>query len=395
MERELSENYVPSSGIGKDWVTSLSEVCYATSRLLSQSTLSLRHIVSGDYRAAFQRYRQEQGSQPLLLHGDAFDVLAELPDSSIDCAMTSPPYWGKREYDNGGLGLESDYRDYVRALAEVCAELRRVLKPSGSFWLNIGDSYQNKGLVGIPWRVAFELTDRQGWILRNSVIWNKVKSGMDNTKDRLGSVHEHVFHFVRQARGYHYDADAIRSKPREARIVNGAVVSGTGVSGVRYRRQIELSTDLTDKEKLEAFRALDGVLADVACGKVSDFRMIIRAQQRATHSDSIKVSGRAKELRDKGFYLLRYHPNGSKPSDVWDIIPEDTQGRKAHFAPYPVDLCRIPIMATCPDGGIVIDPFCGTGTTLWAARNLGRMSVGIDTSARYLEHSRDRCQSLL
>ena len=309
--------------------------------------------------------------------------------------MTSPPYWGKREYDNGGLGLESDYLDYVRALSDIFGELKRVLKPSGSFWLNIGDSYQNKGLVGIPWRVAFELTDRQGWILRNSVIWNKVKSGMDNTQDRLGSVHEHVFHFVKQARGYYYNADAIRSKPREARIVNGAVVSGTGVSGVRYRRQIELSTDLSDKEKLEAFKALDGVLADVASGKVSDFRMIIRAQQRATHSDSTRVSGRAKELRDKGFYLLRYHPNGSKPSDVWDIIPEDTQGRKAHFAPYPVDLCRIPIVATCPDGGIVIDPFCGTGTTLWAARNIGRMSVGIDISSRYLEYSRDRCESLL
>ena len=322
-------------------------------------------------------------------------VLKELPAESIDCAMTSPPYWGKREYENGGLGLEADYRDYLHGLVAICGELKRVLKPQGSFWLNIGDSYENKGLVGIPWRVAFELTDKQGWVLRNNVIWNKVKSGMDNTKDRLGSVHEDVFHFVKQAKGYYYNADAIRSKPRAARVVNGAVVSATGVSGVRYKRQIELSTELSETEKAEAFRALGAMLAQVAAGKISDFRMIIRAQQRATHSDSEKVSGRAKELHDKGFYFLRYHPNGSKPSDVWDIVPEDTQGRGMHFAPYPVDLCRIPILATCPEGGVVLDPFCGTGTTLLAARNLGRRSVGIDISGQYLADAQARCASLL
>lgn len=309
--------------------------------------------------------------------------------------MTSPPYWRKREYADGGLGLETDHRDYVRDLARICEELRRVLKPEGSFWLNIGDSYENKGLVGIPWRVAFELIDRQGWILRNSVIWNKVKSGMDNTKDRLGSTHEDVFHFVKVAKGYYYNADAIRRKPREAKIVNGAVVSATGVSGVRYRRQIELSTALTEEEKAAAVRALEKTLTDVASGKFADFRMIIRAQQRATHSDSEMLSGRAKELRDKGFYFLRYHPKGSKPSDVWDIIPEDTQRSRTHFAPYPVDLCRIPILATCPENGIVLDPFCGTGTTLLAARNMGRRSVGIDISADYIEIASERCASLL
>lgn len=136
-------------------------------------------------------------------------------------------------------------------------------------------------------------------------------------------------------------------------------------------------------------------MTDVASGKVADFRMIIRAQQRTTHSDSERLSGRAKELRDKGFYFLRYHPNGSKPSDVWDIIPEDTQRRRAHFAPYPVDLCRIPISATCPEHGIVLDPFCGTGTTLLAARNMGRRSVGIDISSEYIDISRERCTGLL
>lgn len=352
-------------------------------------------IVTESFRQSFESYARNKSLSPLLFHGDALTVLKSIPDNSIDCAITSPPYWRKREYENGGIGLEPDYREFVRNLAVVFSELKRVLKPTGSFWLNIGDSYERKGLVGIPWRMTFELTDRQGWILRNSVIWNKVKSGMDNTKDRLGNVHENIFHFVKQAKGYYYDADAIRSKPREAKIVNGSVISATGVSGVRYKRQIELATDLTPHQKLEAFKELKGILADMAAGKVSDFRMIIRSQQRATHSDKEKVSGRAKELRDKGFYFLRYHPNGSKPTDVWDIIPEDTQKRESHFAPFPVDICRLPVLATCPDGGIVLDPFCGTGTALIAAHNYGRKSIGIDISSQYLELAEERCAGLL
>lgn len=351
----------------------------------------LDSIVGRDYGCAFESYcREENNTVPLMLLGDAKVVLRSLPECSIDFTMTSPPYWGKRQYDNGGIGLEIDYRDYVRHLLEVFAEVKRVLKPEGSFWLNLGDTYSGKGLVGIPWRVVFELTDNQRWVLRNNVVWNKLKGGMDNSKDRLANVHENLFHFVKQPKGYYYDADAIRSKAREAKVINGAVISATGVSGVRYKRQIELSTALTFSEKKSAFTALEEVLADVAEGRLSDFRMVIRGQQRATHSDRIKISGRAKELMNKGFYFLKYHPDGSKPGDVWDIIPEDTQGRDAHFAAYPVDLCRRPLLATCPMGGLALDPFAGTGTTLVAARLLGRKSIGIDISRRYLELSQER-----
>src|SRR5262249_10211623 len=159
--------------------------------------------------------------------------------------------------------------------------------------------------------------------------------------DKLRNVHEHLFHFVVSNR-YFYDADAIRAKPRSARVRGGAVVSATGVSGVRYRRQIELSTSLTAKERRDALQALEHGLDEVRRGRLSDFRMIIRGAQRTTHSDSEHVSGRAREIRERGFYFLKYNPRGAKPSDVWDILPEDTQGREGHFAPYPADLCRIP-----------------------------------------------------
>ncbi len=318
----------------------------------------------------------------------------QLPSESIDCCMTSPPYWAKRLYSVKGIGLEENYKEYIDNLAEIFLQLKRVLKSSGSFWLNIGDTYNNKKLLGIPWRIAFELTDRQGWILRNDVIWNKVKGGLDNTKDRLGNVHEYIFHFVKQEKGYYYNADAIRSEPGKSILRNGAVVSATGVSGVRYKRQIELSTALSEEEKRNAYQALEEILNEIREGILSDFRMIIRKQQRTTHSDSVKVSGRAKELEQKGFYFLKYHPNGSKPRDVWDIMPEDTQKRKKHYAPYPEDLCKIPILATCPKDGVVIDPFSGTGTTMLTAMNFSRKSVGIDISEEYIKIASTRCAYL-
>ena len=212
--------------------------------------------------ARIQDYLASIDRRPLFVCGDTLKVLSEFPHSCIDCAMTSPPYWGQRAYSDGGIGLEDSWQEYVENLLSIVAELKRVLKPSGSFWLNIGDAYQRKSLVGIPWRVALAMTDKQGWILRNSVIWNKVKGGPDNAKDKLRNIHEHFFHFVKSDR-YFYDVDAIRSKPGRARVVNGAVISATGVSGIRYRRQIELSTALSNTKKRAAYRALDAILGRV------------------------------------------------------------------------------------------------------------------------------------
>ena len=340
-----------------------------------------------DYLASDER-------APLFLAGECLATLSTFPNNSIDFVMTSPPYWGQRAYSSGGIGLEDTYQEYLHNILAVTAQLKRVLKPSGSFWLNIGDAYDKKCQLGIPWRVALAMTDQQGWILRNDVVWNKVKGGMDNAKDKFRNVHEPLFHFVKSTK-YFYDADAIRKPPGQSKVVNGLVVSATGVSGVRYRRQITLGTALSHSEKAAASAALEAVLTDVREGRLADFRMIIRGQQRTTHSDSALVSGRARELSEKGYYFLKYHPNGAKSGDVWDIIPEDTQKRKLHFAPYPEDLCRMPIMASCPEGGIVLDPFCGTGTTNLVAFRLGRRSVGIDVSPDYLRIAGERCRLLL
>lgn len=330
--------------------------------------------------------------EPCFVQGDSLNVLSRLPNACIDCVATSPPYYMKRQYLGGGIGLESTYIEYIDNLLSIIHEIYRVLKPTGSFWLNIGDSYQNKQLLNIPHRVAIKMQDDQKWILRNTVIWDKMKGAMSQSKDSLGCEYEPIFHFVKKKTGYYYDADAVRRKPRSARVENGAVVSATGVSGVRYRRKIELSTEFTEEQRQNAYKALDDTLERIKKGELADFRMVIKgANQRVTNGDTANLSGRAKELQEKGFYFLFYNPNGSMISDVWQITPEDTQGRKLHFAPFPEDLVKTPIILTCPPNGIVLDPFVGTGTTSYVAAKLKRKSVGIDMSKEYLELAEHRC----
>src|SRR5438105_7534521 len=122
-----------------------------------------------DRAVVARAYLRGASHRPLFMYGDALSVLGELPSQSIDCCMTSPPYWGHRQYASSGIGREETFGDYVDKLSAICAELKRVLKDTGSLWLNIGDSYDEKRLLGIPWRVALALTDQQGWLLRNDV----------------------------------------------------------------------------------------------------------------------------------------------------------------------------------------------------------------------------------
>lgn len=333
-------------------------------------------------------YIQSEQRFPLFLHGNSLEVLRNISDSTVDCCVTSPPYWQKRQYAAGGIGLEPTVDEYVDSLFAIIKEVKRVLKPRGAFWLNIGDSYHNKSLMGIPWRIALMMI-QDGWILRNNVIWNKHKGGMNPTNDRFGSISENLFFFVKNDK-YYFDADAVRSTPTQAHVKDGVVISATGVSGVKYRRLIEASTDLSPQEKENALGALEQVLQRLRAGEISDFRMVIRNQQRTTHSDSIKLSGRAKELKNKGYYFLFYNPKGAMPGDVWDIVPEDTQKRQSHYAPYPEELCVIPIKSTCPPDGVVLDPFSGTGTTMKVAYELGRKSVGIDICSEYINLAKQR-----
>lgn len=230
--------------------------------------------------------------------------------------------------------------------------------------------------------------------MRNDVIWHQLK-GTQSCKDRLRDSYEHIFHFVKSKK-YYYDADSIRIQPSKQPIISdNSTTSSTGVSGKKYRKMIIESTELTPQEKINAEKALDEVLAEIRLGLVNDFRMTIRGVQRAWHSDNIKISGRAKELINRGYYIMRISSKGHLPTDIWDIVPEDTWRTDSHCAVYPEALLRIPILATCPENGIVLDPFSGTGTTVSAALKLGRRGVGIELSLEYLKISQQRIQPTL
>ncbi len=245
-----------------------------------------------------------------LLLGDAREVLRTLADDSVDCTVTSPPYYSGRRHVGDTvheIGSERTAEGYVEALVSVGRELYRVTRPTGSYWLNLDDKCERNEWLGIPWRVAFAMRE-VGWKIRSEVIWYKPKHVRSAAKDRLSSAHELLFHFVKSKDAY-YDMDAIR-KPSSQPIL--------GKNGI------------------------------------------------------VKT------------------PRGSVPTDVWTIQVEDSIFPKNQYAVFPEALVELPIRATCPRGGTVLDPFVGSGTTAVVALRLGRKAIGIDASADYLEFTRKR-----
>jgi DNA modification methylase len=328
------------------------------------------------------------------LCGNCLDILKEFPNNIIECVITSPPYWQLREYDisenlNGHLiGNESQPEEYVEKLVTIFNEVKRLLKSDGSLWLNLGDKYHNKNLMGMPWRVALAMQN-EGWILRNDIIWDQMK-GTQSVKDRMRDVYEHIFHFVK-SRKYYFDAEAVRIKPKKSAVlVEDKPISATGVSGKKYKELIQNSPYLDEDEKKNALKALSYVLNTMKDGEIVDFRMTIRGHQRTYHSESTKISGRAKELENKGYFFILMRSNGNLPPDIWRIVPEDKWREDAHCAVFPEELLSIPIKSTSRLGGIVLDPFSGTGSTVAAALNLGRKGIGIDLSESYIKISETR-----
>lgn len=280
--------------------------------------------------------------------GDALTVARELPTGAADCIVTSPPYYGLRDYGaDGQYGLEPTPAEYVERMRGLFAELRRVLADDGTLWLNLGDSYYSgkgsptqpdakngarrpparaldkpgadwarpKQLLGTPWRVAFALQN-DGWILRNAIVWNKPNAMPESARDRLSGRYEHVFLFAK-SRQYWFDLDPIR---------------------VEY-----------DGDRRSSRRARSGH---------------VNKENSATGA----WSG---------------HHQGRNPGDVWNIPTTPFPG--AHFATFPVELPRRCIVAGCKPGGTVLDPFNGSGTTGLAAQRTGRKYIGIDINADYLD----------
>jgi len=283
-----------------------------------------------------------QDNGATIWQGDCREVLRGLEESSVHCVVTSPPYWGLRDYGaDGQLGLEETPADHVANMVEVFREVRRVLREDGTLWLNYGDTYaatgsglKPKDLCGIPWRVAFALQD-DGWWLRQDIIWHKPNPMPESVTDRCTKAHEYIFLLAKSPR-YYYDADAVKetlalSTASDRRL---GVVSGTG-------------------------------------------------RARYTGGDG-KGHGSCPSGMAGGSI------DGRNKRSVWTIATAPYPG--AHFATFPPDLVKPCIMAGCPDGGTVLDPFTGSGTVAEVARANGCKFVGAELNPRYIELAKKRLQ---
>ncbi len=266
----------------------------------------------------------------VILCGEALAELQKLPDALVDCIVTSPPYYGQREYrGEGEIGREATPQEYVARLAAVFREARRVLKPTGTCWLVLGDKYQSGQLLGMPWRVALALMD-DGWTLRRDIIWHKPNAMPSAAKTRPTVDHEYVFFLVRSA-NYYYDADAIR----------------------------EPHVTFSEQSRMKG-------------GRKHFF-------QRGGTPEAGKNGG-AINLHD-GRWDQAFHPQGRNKRTVWSIPL--SKFREAHFAVFPEALVETCLAAGCPAGGLVLDPFLGSGTTAMVAKRLSRRYLGIDCVAEY------------
>lgn len=266
--------------------------------------------------------------------GDSLEVLKTLPAQSVNCCVTSPPYWGLRNYQTEGqLGLEKTPEEFVANLVDVFREVRRVLKDDGTLWLNLGESFRNGFAQSIPWRVAIAL-QADGWRLVQDIIWHKTRVMPMGLKRRFLPNHEYIFLFTKKD-AYFFDQDAAKEQ-------------ASPESLKRYER---------------GFR---------------DVR-----------------SGTTKHLRVSGEICPRQGPRRriSAPDrrirrTVWTVCPAQFKG--AHFATFPQDLIEPCVLAGCPEGGVVLDPFFGAGTTGLVAQKHGRDWVGIELNPEYATIARKR-----
>lgn len=308
-----------------------------------------------------------------ILQGDSLTILKTLESESIDCCITSPPYWGLRDYGvEGQLGLEKTPEEYVVKMVQVFREVKRVLKKEGTLWLNLGDSYntgngfdvntchkkrnnfinhkakdrsvkrwgggQNKvsylkpkDLVGIPWRVAFAL-QKDGWYLRQDIIWHKPNPMPESVTDRCTKAHEYVFLLAKNQK-YYYDNEAIK-EPTERNWANvGGNLVGKGIH---------------------------------------------------------KQGGSYKDIGDRTTNEIK---TGRNKRSVWTITTKPFKG--AHFATFPEDLILPCVLAGCPKDGTILDPFFGAGTTGVVAKKNNRNYIGIELNPKYIEMAQRRIDNTM
>jgi site-specific DNA-methyltransferase (adenine-specific) len=281
----------------------------------------------------------------LVMLGDVREVVNKLPDKLFQAIVTSPPYFGHRNYsgeDNQNeIGKEDNIDTYVETLVDVFRKIKPKLKDDGLMWLNVGDTYRNNNLLGIPWRVALGLQS-DGWMLRSDIIWHKPNAMPSSIKNRPTVAHEYVFLFAKSSH-YYYDADAIR----------------------------EPHVTFSEQSKMKGGRNHFG---------------------KAGGTPELGKNSGSQNLHN-GRWDQAFHPKGRNKRTVWEISLG--KFRDAHFAVYPEKLVETCILASTKEQDFVFDPFTGSGTTGVVALKLGRKFVGVELVEKYRAMAQKRIDSTI
>jgi site-specific DNA-methyltransferase (cytosine-N4-specific) len=325
-----------------------------------------------------------------LLEGDATQLLRTLPEASVHCCVTSPPYFQLRSYGGATaeLGGETRVDDYVSRLVDVFAEVRRVLHPSGVLWLNLGDSYgRDKQLLGVPWRVAFALQD-DGWLLRSETIWHKTSCKPENVSDRPARAHETVFLFAKQPR-YFYDAEAVREPASGPGAAAGATRVGRSVWSLPATKYPGAHCAVMPTELAERC-VLAGSSAHGCCRRCgAPYRRLVELGEQLD-GDYLRYCGANK---DGG-------TNSRARKDFAAAKAQDASAMKARILARMCERKTVGWEASCTcDVGpttpaVVLDPFCGAGTSGLVALEQGRSFVGVELYRENIEETRTRLAGL-
>lgn len=359
-----------------------------------------------------------------IINSDAVEGLKTLPDKSIHCSVTSPPYYGLRDYGvDGQIGLEEAPEEYIERLMKVFNELHRVLRDDGTLWLNIGDSYNGAGkasgdkhihkykqatnissnkckptkihnckpkdLIGIPWMLAFALRDA-GWYLRQDIIWAKPNPMPESVKDRCVKSHEYIF-LLSKSKNYYFDYKAIQEY----------------ASGYDGRETISNQSQKYNTPCLPGNKILKVPKERWRFKNLSENGQKPNSihENRLTNKDNlypVRNKRNVWKIDDSSVlnYLLDHHPEiawkyisniTNIKSSVFNVTGKPFKG--AHFAVFPEDLIVPCIKAGCPEGGIVLDPFVGSGTAPVIAKKLNRHYVGIELNPNYIPIIKHRLHS--
>lgn len=306
--------------------------------------------------------------------GDCVETMRRMPAGIANTCITSPPYYAQRDYGQPGqIGLEATPAEYVAKMVLVFREVHRVLRDDGTLWLNLGDSYgkNNKQLLGIPWRVALALQD-DGWVLRQCIVWDKPNAMPEKATDRCTNAHEFIF-LLSKGTTYYFDQEAMREPVAQSSL---ARPSGQVIPNQASFEPVAAEAE-AEAEPAPTVRARGGKNA-------------LRGQGHFSKGGTVPVNRPGREMKTVGSDALTRNKRS-----VWSVATRPYEG--AHLATYPAELIEPCVLAGAQVGGVVLDPFLGSGTTAEVAQNFGRSFIGceLDPGCEPLQARRLRQPALL